>query len=224
MIIPNTDQFEKEGRIWLRNRLSETELLKLEKHSPLNEGPGFRLNGSENFLKLMASFTDVKSHIGEFLPNPNIVRAVLFNKSVNVNWGVPWHQDRIIAVKEKRETLGYNLWTKKSGVWHVEPPVEILAGMVFIHIHFDDSNVDNGCLELALGSHKFGRIKRQEMSEILSNSKTELCTAKRGDILIVKALTLHRSLKSKTISYRRNLRIDYSNQELPKPLQWKFSL
>lgn len=35
------------------------------------------------------------------------VRALLFDKSSARNWSVGWHQDRVIAVKERREAPGF---------------------------------------------------------------------------------------------------------------------
>ena len=50
----------------------------------------------------------------------------------------------------------------------------------------------------------------------------EICDARRGDLLFVKALALHRSSSSSAPSggHRRALRIDYSSEELPFPLEW----
>lgn len=217
-------QFENEGRIWLRGALSESDIVNLETHCALNDAPGVRLNGGDAFLKTLKGFSELQAKIDALLPKAKIVRAVVFDKNIGANWGVPWHQDRVIAVKEKHEIPGYGLWTKKSGVWHVEPPVDILQDMVFIRVHFDDADENNGCLELVLGSHKYGRIKGRDIGGILSKSVTEICTAKRGDVLVVKALTLHRSLKSKTIDSRRALRVDYCNAKLRAPLEWAYAI
>src|SRR5690348_17331497 len=39
------------------------------------------------------------------------VRAILFDKTPDANWNVLWHQDLSIAVKEKRDVLGYGPWS-----------------------------------------------------------------------------------------------------------------
>ena len=52
----------------------------------------------------------VRSHLpGE----PRVVRAIYFDKSPEVNWLVPWHQDLTIAVQQKREVEGYGPWSIK---------------------------------------------------------------------------------------------------------------
>ena len=224
MVLSEKGRFENEGRIWLRGVLDDSDLQRLEKYCPINGVPGIRLNGDSHFQKLMNCCGEIHTKIDALLPKSKMVRAVVFDKSIGINWGVPWHQDRVIAVKEKHEIPGYGLWTNKSGMWHVEPPVDILKEMIFIRVHFDDTDENNGCLELALGSHKYGRIKERDIGGILSKSVTEFCTAKRGDVLIVKALTLHRSLKSKTTDSRRALRVDYCNAKLQAPLEWAFAI
>lgn len=35
------------------------------------------------------------------------VRAILFDKTPQANWSLGWHQDRTIAVRERRETCGF---------------------------------------------------------------------------------------------------------------------
>lgn len=36
-----------------------------------------------------------------------LIRSILFDKTAGANWAVLWHQDRTIAVKEKREVDGF---------------------------------------------------------------------------------------------------------------------
>jgi hypothetical protein len=38
------------------------------------------------------------------------VRAMLFDQSANANWSLGWHQDRVIAVKQRVETIGFENW------------------------------------------------------------------------------------------------------------------
>ncbi len=58
------------------------------------------------------------------------VRAILFDKTPASNWSLAWHQDRTIAVTERIEVDGFGPWTVKSGLLHVAPPFDLLAGMV----------------------------------------------------------------------------------------------
>ncbi|MCA9060395.1 MAG: hypothetical protein KDA85_17920, partial [Planctomycetaceae bacterium] len=43
-----------------------------------------------------------------------LIRATLFDKTPSANWGVFWHQDLAIAVREKHEVDGYRAWTCKT--------------------------------------------------------------------------------------------------------------
>jgi ectoine hydroxylase-related dioxygenase (phytanoyl-CoA dioxygenase family) len=153
------------------------------------------------------------------------VRLVAFNKSEASNWSLPWHQDRVIAVRERFDLPGYVNWTRKVGVWHVEPPTEILQRMLFARVHLDRATEENGCMELALGSDAFAKVIDSAAEPIANRpgAQRELCIAERGDVLLVKALTLHRSRASQSVGERRALRIDYAAEALPSPLEWEFS-
>lgn len=181
---------------------------------------GARIN-MEAFLK--EAFTSDGSIIpllDKILPNTKPVRVVHFNKSKETNWAVPWHQDRVIAVKEKYEYAGYKNWSKKAGVWHCEPPISILEKILFVRIHLDDSDEENGAMEIAKGSHVEGFVPSEQAKNIAEKYNSHICKAKRGDVLVLKMLTLHRSLVSQNSSLRRTLRIDFADDILPKPLSF----
>jgi hypothetical protein len=40
-------------------------------------------------------------------PGAFAVRGLLFDKTPEANWGVPWHQDLTIAVKKRVEVPGF---------------------------------------------------------------------------------------------------------------------
>ena len=63
------------------------------------------------------------------------VRAILFDKTAAADWALGWRQDRTIAVKERVRVDGFGTWSIKSGMLHVEPPFELLSGMVTLRIH-----------------------------------------------------------------------------------------
>ena len=44
------------------------------------------------------------------------VRGIFFNKNSRANWKVSWHQDCVIAVREKVEIEGWGPWSRKAGV------------------------------------------------------------------------------------------------------------
>lgn len=210
---------EKEGRVWIRNALSEAELLMLDSACDLTDAPGARLSLDQEW-GLLGAAEPLTQLARELLPQAKPVRLLAFNKTPALNWSVPWHQDRVIAVRERHEIEGYKAWSRKAGQWHVEPPLALLGGMFFARVHLDDTDASNGCLELALGSHRLGQVLAGEAETAARTCVIERCHARRGDVLFVKALTLHRSASSQNDSSRRTLRIDYSAAALPKPLQW----
>tara|TARA_R110002094_G_scaffold99195_1_gene99751 strand:+ start:466 stop:1089 length:624 start_codon:yes stop_codon:yes gene_type:complete len=204
----------KAGRLWLRNALDKEALGRLDELAALGSKPGARLSADQNAL------SGVTNAISQIDPAYRPVRVVAFNKSAASNWGVPWHQDRIIAVHEKYDLSGYRNWSEKAGVWHCEPPLEVLQNMLFVRVHLDDTHEENGAMEIALNSHRRGAIAAGEAAEVANGLEKELCSAKRGDILVLNMLTLHRSRPAAKASSRRVLRVDYAAQALPAPLSW----
>ncbi|MCB1356851.1 MAG: phytanoyl-CoA dioxygenase family protein [Maritimibacter sp.] len=148
------------------------------------------------------------------------VRIVAFNKSESANWGVPWHQDRVIAVAGRAEVAGYRNWTRKSGTWHCEPPLSALDDMLFVRVHLDDTDGSNGAMQIAVGSHAGGIVLSATAEQVANTYPVETCDAKRGDVLILKMLTLHASSPARVQSGRRVLRIDFASRDLPAPLSW----
>jgi hypothetical protein len=211
---------ESEGRVWFRGGLGEPELQVLDPVCALGAAPGARIGPSREVIVALASVDRLAQRL---LPGARPVRVVTFNKSEERNWALPWHQDRVIAVRERVETPGFGNWTRKSGVWHAEPPIGLLERMLFLRVHLDPADDGNGCLEIATGSHSRGKVADDRAEGIASASVTEQCIAQRGDVLAAKALILHRSGASHSLTSRRAIRIDYSADELPAPLEWEFS-
>ncbi len=163
---------------------------------------------------------DLKLGIDTIYPNAFPVRAVLFNKNRAQKWSLTWHQDRVIAVKEKHNVPGFERWTRKSNIWHCEAPLRYLEKMIFVQIYLDDVRKDQGPTELAIASHRFGKVYEAQVHEIVKKSENHICRASKGDVLLANALILHRSNKAIVNHNRRILRIDFANFQLPNPLEW----
>jgi hypothetical protein len=205
-------KLETEGRLWLRAALDEPTLRALDSICDTRDTPGQRLRGGPP-----AAPTALAQQL---LPNARPVRIVAFNKTEANNWTLPWHQDRVVALRERVEMPGFTNWTNKAGTWHAEPPIEFLERMIFARIHLDPADTQNGCLQLALGTHTRGKIAAADADAIAKAAPIENCIAERGDVLFAKALILHRSSPSRTHASRRAIRIDYCAEALPPPLQW----
>ncbi len=211
---------EREGRVWFRNAVAAGALAVLDGECPVANAPGMRLAWNDRLSEAIGAASPMTRLARTLLPGAVPVRLVAFNKSAQANWLVPWHQDRVIAVREKHAIEGFRNWTKKAGLWHVEPPIDILQGKIFARVHLDDTEEENGCLELALGTHAFGRVDTAEAKKRVQSATLDICRARRGDVLFAKALILHRSRPSKRPTDRRALRIDYCAGRLPDHLAW----
>jgi Phytanoyl-CoA dioxygenase (PhyH) len=148
------------------------------------------------------------------------VRAILFNKSVDTNWSLSWHQDRTICVKEKHEAQGFGPWTVKSGMNHVAPPFDLLTRMVTLRVHIDDVPASNAPLLIAPGSHSYGRISVDKVDEVVSRCGTFACLAKAGDVWLYATPILHASEAASAPGSRRVLQVDFAAEELPHGLEW----
>lgn len=207
--INGTDtELDKQGWLWKRGAISPEHLQNLPNES--SRDPNIH----------PAMLNACLGHIEEFLPGAFPVRATLFSKSSSKSWALGWHQDRVIPVTGKHDVEGYTHWTRKKNIWHAEPPEQVFKQTLFAQIYFDSVSRTDGPTELASGSHKFGKIYKDDKDRVLSSSPKHLCLAEAGDILICKPLILHRSIPSKSKNSRRILRLDFANLKLPAPLQW----
>ncbi|MFA5988197.1 MAG: hypothetical protein WC803_01145 [Sphingomonas sp.] len=105
--------------------------------------PGARLHGVAGLWPIIAAGGAIGA-LANLVASHSVrpVRALLFDKSARANWALGWHQDRTIAVAERRDMGGFGPWTVKSGVIHVEPPFALIEQMVTLRVHLDpvDSN------------------------------------------------------------------------------------
>ncbi len=153
-------------------------------------------------------------------PPARAVRILAFDKTPDNNWNLGWHQDRVIAVKHKLPVEGFGTWTVKNGVPHVEAPESLLKHIVFLRLHLDPCPAENGALKIVPGSAELGKLTDAESKRIASNWPSIICEAAEGEILVVKALTLHASEPAATPSHRRVLHVDFCSCELPEGLSW----
>ena len=201
--------------LWLRGAVSPAELATLEGLVPAGQA-GQRLDHlppalAERLTTLVARHS---------LPGARLVRVLWFNKDEGSNWGVPWHQDRVIAVAARHDLPGFGNWSQKSGLWHCEPPAALLVQMRFVRLHLDACDAGNGAMEIALGSETAGPVPAAEAETVAQRHPTELCAAQPGDLHILPMLVVHRSRPATDPRPRRALRLDFAAFDLPAPLQW----
>jgi ectoine hydroxylase-related dioxygenase (phytanoyl-CoA dioxygenase family) len=158
----------------------------------------------------------VESVVG---PRCFAVRGIFFNKTRRSNWKVVWHQDLTIAVRERRAVDGFGPWTMKAGVSHVQPPAEIMRGILAIRLHLDESGLDNGPLRVIAGSHQEGRLSAEQISN-WEKENSITCTVPKGGALLMRPLLLHASSACATPKSRRVIHLEFAARELPNGLEW----
>lgn len=152
--------------------------------------------------------------------NSRPVRVLAFDKTPLANWHLPWHQDRVIAVKKRADLAGFGTWTIKNGQHHVEAPARLLEKMFNLRLHIDDCDATNGALKVVPGTHRLGRLNDGQVREVAAKRMAATCAVLAGEVLAMKALTIHASDASSSPRRRRVLHVDYCFGELPKELAW----
>jgi ectoine hydroxylase-related dioxygenase (phytanoyl-CoA dioxygenase family) len=148
------------------------------------------------------------------------VRAILFDKTPEVNWKVPWHQDLTIAVHQRRCVAGFNAWSDKDGVVHVQPPVPVLERMLAVRVHLDDCGSDSGPLRVLPGSHREGRLDAAAIDRWKARVPEVACVVGQGGLVLMRPLVLHASSAARAVGQRRVLHLEFAAADLPGNLMW----
>jgi hypothetical protein len=153
-------------------------------------------------------------------PGAFVVRGLLFDKTPEANWPVPWHQDLTIAVKARIDAPCYGPWTIKVGVPHVRPPIAVLQGMLTLRVHLDDCDATRGPLRVLPGSHAHGRLEVAEIRRWLEAVPPVACDVPRGGVLVMRPLLLHASSPATDPRHRRVIHLEYAAKRLPGNVEW----
>jgi hypothetical protein len=148
------------------------------------------------------------------------VRGIFLDKPSEANWKVCFHQDLTIEVQSRTQAPGFDNWTIKGGVQHVQPPTEILERMVSVRLYLDDSRSDNGPLRIVRGSHKTGRLTESQIDEMVKAETPVECRVPVGGALMMMPLVVHGSSSALNSMHRRVIHLDYAADDLPYRLEW----
>ena len=181
---------------------------------------GTRIFGDDALARWLKDAPIAQAATAILGPGARAVRAILFDKTEHTNWALGWHQDRTIAVRKRVEEPGFDRWTVKSGVPHVEPPFGLIENMLTARIHVDPVSPANSPLLIAPGSHRLGRIEESEIDEAVERCGTVACLAEMGDVWLYRTAILHASEPTRSAAGRRVLQVDFSCDDLPGELDW----
>ncbi len=139
-------------------------------------------------------------------------RATLFDKSVQSNWLVVWHQDTALPLRERRDAPGWGPWSVKEGVTCAHAPASALEKVLAIRLHLDDSDERNGSLRILPGTHTFGVLSDDAIHDLANKIVPVDCHVKAGGVLLMRPLLVHSSSKaSSRAAQRRVLHIEYAS-------------
>ncbi|HZF15029.1 MAG TPA: phytanoyl-CoA dioxygenase family protein [Steroidobacteraceae bacterium] len=136
--------------------------------------------------------------------------ATLFDKSVEANWLVVWHQDTALPLVKRREISGWGPWSEKGGVIYAHAPAAALEQVVALRVHLDDSTADNGPLRVLPGTHELGVLSDEQIHAVSQRLEPVPCTVARGGVLAMRPLLVHASSKVATAAARRVIHMEYA--------------
>jgi len=211
---------------FIPSELVNTALLELENSEELYSMCGVRnAEAKFKFVGRICASEFVQGKLKQYLPGKaQLVRAIVFDKTLESNWFVAWHQDKTVALSEKMEMPGWGPWSVKDGVVHVQPPLQVLENMLTFRIHLDPAGKKNGCLKVVPKSHEIGVIDQNEIASIVESSEVRFCEIGAGGAVLMRPHILHSSSKSKSGGHRRVLHLEYSNYQLESGLKWAASI
>lgn len=211
------------GAVRIRGALSEDQVAAIEAalSDVRTDTAGVRLAGNTALHDLLAS-ASVPGRLASEAAGCAVfpVRAVLFDKGSENNWGLGWHQDRTVVVKDRQEVDGFGPWSVKAGLRHVAPPFDVLEAMTTIRIHLDPVDEDNAPLLFLPGSHRMGRLSEADVKVVAEQTPASVCLANRGDIWLYATPVVHASKPATKPSRRRVLQVDFAHTPLPGGPEW----
>lgn len=172
-----------------------------------------------DFVRKLIVNSQMRELLDAVAPGLIAVRAILFDKNESANWTVPWHQDRSIAVRERIDLPGFGPWSTKTGVVHVQPPLDILRQMLTVRFHLDPCGRDNGPLRVIAGTHNC-ILDQNEVEAAVASSDQTACTTGAGGLVMMRPLILHASSPAIHPAHRRVIHIEFGPRALPGALKW----
>lgn len=112
-------------------------------------------------------------------------------------------------------------WSEKEGQLFVHAPASLLAQLVAVRVHIDPATTSNGPLRVIPGSHRLGRLNSAQIQQARAASHEVVCTAQRGDVLLMQPLILHASSKGTVPDRRRVLHFLFAPPDPGYDIRWQ---
>ena len=169
--------------------------------------------------KLRRRLASLVPHAVPAMESLAAVQCTYFNKAKRSNWFVGYHQDRSVPVDQATPATRPG-WSQKEGLTFIQPAFDVMAGMLAVRLHLDDSGEDNGPLCVLPGTHVDGILSSSAIREYHQrvSPQTLLCPA--GGVVLMRPMLLHASPKSRVNSDRRVLHFLFGPRNLPNEVQW----
>jgi len=218
--------FKKNGALLLKQIYNETTFTKLAQSLPVSSKPGSRIFDLSGIIGDWVLRNDGLSSLANAFSGKLLrpVRVLAFNKTPQSNWAVPWHQDRVVALKQRVNNIGFENWTLKQEIHHAEPPLELMKEMLTLRLHLDPCDSHNGPLKVIHGSHHLGRLTDNQVRTLANEHSPTVYEVEAGDVLILKTSIIHASDKASTPRQRRVLHVDFAPDTLRDDLAWALDI
>lgn len=186
--------------------------------------------GSRNLLmegwcsELVAPLRNGLGVLGLLSTDAVAVQCTLFRKTPACNWKVPYHQDLSIPVAERAAHPALSGWSVKEDGLYVQPPIELLDGLLAARLHLDPCGDDDGALRVVSGTHRLGRLSAERIAAMDKRCDEVVCTADVGDALLMHPLLLHASSKARRPNGRRVLHFLFAPPDPGCGLQWRIAV
>jgi ectoine hydroxylase-related dioxygenase (phytanoyl-CoA dioxygenase family) len=202
-------ELREKGFAVVENFVSTEQIARLIEGGIGTSGAGLR-QPHLNFPAVAELVESVQDVVRMVLGPARLVRSILFDKTAESNWGVPWHQDLTVAIGERREIPGFVGWSVKDGIHHAQAPREVLEQMLTVRIHLDDCGVENGPLRVLPGTHEHGWLDAEAINRFKGEVSEHVCVVGCGGAVIMRPLLLHASSRATRPGHRRVLHLDFA--------------
>lgn len=152
---------------------------------------------------------------GLLVDSATAIQAIAFDKTPGTNWKVSWHQDLMFPFAAPPTAPGFGVVARKDGIDYARPPAAVLEELLAVRLHLDDCGPDNGPLRVVPGSHLLGILASDAIPQALATAADRTCTARVGELLVMRPLILHASSRAIRPGHRRVLHLVYHSGQPP---------